>query len=280
MIVVKVGGSLFDSAALGPALRAFIESLGPAEVLLVPGGGPVADAVRKLDRTHGLGEEAAHWLALQSLSVTRTFLERLVGSREEPNPLTPFPKKEGGTEPNTTDITQSATVLSPSPLRGGVGEGLFSEPPPPAPLASGEGEPPAGSPCNPLLLGKGEQVLGASGRTASVNERVVPPPFPLARGAGKVGCLDCFTFALEDEGCPGALPHSWSVTTDSIAARAALVLRAERLVLLKSVDVPPGTPWEFASANGWVDTHFPQIAKALACPIEVVNFRSRLHARA
>ncbi|MBP3959477.1 tRNA epoxyqueuosine(34) reductase QueG [Gemmata sp. G18] len=50
------------------------------------------------------------------------------GRGEEPTPLTPFPKKEGGTEPNTTDITQSATVLSPSPLRGGVGEGLQPSP--------------------------------------------------------------------------------------------------------------------------------------------------------
>ncbi|WP_239465564.1 polynucleotide kinase-phosphatase [Gemmata sp. SH-PL17] len=38
----------------------------------------------------------------------------------EPNPLTPFPRKEGGTE--------SEAVLSPSPLGGGVGEGLQTEP--------------------------------------------------------------------------------------------------------------------------------------------------------
>ncbi|MBP3958286.1 glycosyltransferase family 39 protein [Gemmata sp. G18] len=38
------------------------------------------------------------------------------GEERQPNPLTPFPKKEGGTEPTM--------VLSPSPLGGGVGEGL------------------------------------------------------------------------------------------------------------------------------------------------------------
>ncbi len=74
MIVVKVGGSLFDSPRLGPALRAYLDALAPADVLLVPGGGPVADAVRELDRTHGLGEEAAHWLALRSLGVTKELL--------------------------------------------------------------------------------------------------------------------------------------------------------------------------------------------------------------
>ncbi len=102
MIVVKVGGSLFDSPALGPALRTFIESLKPADVLLVPGGGPVADAVRELDRTHKLGEEDSHWLALQSLSVTKAFLERVVA---EPTPLTPSLERKG--EPNQTQQARS-----------------------------------------------------------------------------------------------------------------------------------------------------------------------------
>ena len=199
MIVVKVGGSLFDHPALGPALRAFVESLAPADVLLIPGGGPVADAVRELDRVHGVGEESAHWLALRALGVTAAFLEGIA----RPTPPTPLPE------------------------------------------------------------GRGEKS---------------PPPF--REGGWGVGVLNCFTFACEDEGRPGSLPHTWAVTTDSIAARAAVVFRAERLVLLKSVDIPSGTPWETAAANGWVDAHFPQIAEALACPVEVVNFRRKLPARA
>ena len=82
MIVVKVGGSLFDHAGLGPALREFVAGLAPADVLLVPGGGPVADAVRELDRVHGLGEEASHWLALRSLDVTAELLLSLTSPLE------------------------------------------------------------------------------------------------------------------------------------------------------------------------------------------------------
>jgi hypothetical protein len=63
------------------------------------------------------------------------------------------------------------------------------------------------------------------------------------------------------------------VTSDSIAARAAVVFGAGRLVLLKSVDVPPGTPWEYAVGRGWVDRHFPKVVAGAAFAIEVVNFR-------
>ena len=72
---------------------------------------------------------------------------------------------------------------------------------------------------------------------------------------------------------PGALPHTWAVTTDSIAARAAVVYGAERLVLLKSVDVPAGTTWEVAAERGWVDRHFPHVIANAPFPVEVVNFR-------
>ncbi|MCI0701512.1 MAG: hypothetical protein L0241_10560 [Planctomycetia bacterium] len=209
MIVVKVGGSLFDHPALGVGLRAFVESLAPKEVLLVPGGGPLADAVRALDRTHTLGEEASHWLALRALSVTGEMLRRML---EEPTPPVPFPSlREGGVR--------------------------------------------TAPPALPSLFGKGVGGLGHS------------------------HLLDPFSFALEDESRPSALPHSWSVTTDSIAARVAGVFRAERLILLKSTDIPPGISWVEVASRGWVDAHFPQVVATLACPVEAVNFRRELDAR-
>ena len=85
MIVVKVGGSLYDWPGLGPALRAFVAALDPAPVLLVPGGGDFADAVRKLHGVHGLTEEQSHWLALESLWAPAGFLGDELPSDKFPN---------------------------------------------------------------------------------------------------------------------------------------------------------------------------------------------------
>lgn len=59
------------------------------------------------------------------------------------------------------------------------------------------------------------------------------------------------------------LPWGWHVTSDSIAARLAAVLEADRLTLLKS-SPPPGSGthdgWRRAAAAGWVDAFFPLAA--------------------
>ncbi len=65
-IVVKVGGSLFDLPDLGPRLVQFLARLPTREIILVPGGGPIADLIRKFDQLHGLGEE--RW----DVSITHT----------------------------------------------------------------------------------------------------------------------------------------------------------------------------------------------------------------
>jgi len=89
MTVVKVGGSLFDNPQLGPNLRAWLAAQGwilepkspdlpERPVLLIPGGGDFAEAVRKLDRIHGLRKQAAHRIALQSLTVSAQFLHHLL----------------------------------------------------------------------------------------------------------------------------------------------------------------------------------------------------------
>jgi aspartokinase-like uncharacterized kinase len=78
LTVVKVGGSLFDLPDLGPRLRSWLGSLAARPVLLVPGGGTSADVVRTWDRTHGLGNETAHWLALRAMTLNAHFLAELL----------------------------------------------------------------------------------------------------------------------------------------------------------------------------------------------------------
>ena len=86
MIVAKVGGSLYDDPRLGTGLREWLgEQTTP--VMLVPGGGQFADVVRTLDRTHALGEDAAHWLAIRSLSAAAHFLESLIGRPSYRHPI-------------------------------------------------------------------------------------------------------------------------------------------------------------------------------------------------
>jgi aspartokinase-like uncharacterized kinase len=82
LTVAKVGGSLFDLPDLRDRLRDWLRSVaGP--VLLVPGGGDGADIIRRLDQTHGLGEEAAHWVALRVLTVNAHLLAGLIGGSVE-----------------------------------------------------------------------------------------------------------------------------------------------------------------------------------------------------
>jgi aspartokinase-like uncharacterized kinase len=78
---VKVGGSLFDLSDLGPRLRRWLDAHAPRQTILVPGGGPTADAVCALDRTHNLGDDTAHWLALRALSLNARLLRALLGKR-------------------------------------------------------------------------------------------------------------------------------------------------------------------------------------------------------
>ena len=80
--VVKVGGSLFDDPGLRDKLSTLIAEF-PGRCLLVAGGGAFADTVRGLDVVHGLGEVAAHGVALESLHASAAFVRHLVGEQAE-----------------------------------------------------------------------------------------------------------------------------------------------------------------------------------------------------
>jgi aspartokinase-like uncharacterized kinase len=192
LTIVKVGGSLFDWPELPERITSFLDARRARDrderVVLIAGGGPAADVVRRLDRIHGLGEETAHRLAIEALDLTALFLAGLI--------------------PNTVLIERSENLA----------------------LAWKSGRKPVLSPRQ--ILGEFEQW-------------------------GK-----------------NALPATWDVTSDSIAARIALDLRAHRLILLKSAPLPAGASREAAARLGLVDPMLPVIARDLA-PVEYLNLRER-----
>lgn len=77
---------------------------------------------------------------------------------------------------------------------------------------------------------------------------------------------------------PGkTLSTNWDVTSDSIAARLAIVLQAEELVLMKSTlpaaDTKPPTDFKQLAACGYVDAMFPQLVPDLPV-IRAVDLRA------
>jgi 5-(aminomethyl)-3-furanmethanol phosphate kinase len=68
------------------------------------------------------------------------------------------------------------------------------------------------------------------------------------------------------------LPASWAVTSDSIAARIALRVKAPRLVLLKSRSIRRDATRHEAARVGLIDPFFPVAARGLA-RVEYFNLR-------
>jgi 5-(aminomethyl)-3-furanmethanol phosphate kinase len=88
-----------------------------------------------------------------------------------------------------------------------------------------------------------------------------------------VAILQVHAFLKQDERSDDSLPHTWDTTTDAIAARAAQVGNATRLIMLKSVDLPPRIHWEDAVVAGYVDPIFPQIVSRAGLCVEWINLR-------
>jgi probable H4MPT-linked C1 transfer pathway protein len=149
--VVKIGGGLLEHAGcLDTVLAAIADVARDEPLLVVPGGGPFADAVRRQDERLGLSDEASHWMAVLGMDQ----YAHLIVSR----------------------------------LRGAV---LVSD---------------------------------AAGLAAAI-------------GAGRIPVLAPYAWLRrEDTRREDCLPHSWQVTSDSIAAWVAGAIGAQRLVLVK----PPG----------------------------------------
>jgi len=66
--VVKVGGGLLGRAsALDLVVEALTAFRTGRRVVVLPGGGPFADAVRQMFKRIKIGEDAAHWMAVLSM---------------------------------------------------------------------------------------------------------------------------------------------------------------------------------------------------------------------
>jgi aspartokinase-like uncharacterized kinase len=185
-IVVKVGGSLYDWPDLGPRLRRWLDANTPRETILVPGGGPTAEVIRALDRTHHLGEETAHWLALRALAINAELLAALL---------------PGACVIDGPDLAELVWEQDRRPV------------------------------------------------------------------------LDAFAFCESDEADPGRLPHTWAVTSDSVAARLAVVAGAGELVLLKSAAPPPGDVAAWAEV-GYVDPWLPRVLADTCIRVQAADLRN------
>jgi aspartokinase-like uncharacterized kinase len=81
--VVKLGGSVISDASLcDVVLRVIGRCASTHRLLVVPGGGRFADAVRELDCRVGLSDDAAHWMAVRAMDESaRVVVDRLAGGR-------------------------------------------------------------------------------------------------------------------------------------------------------------------------------------------------------
>jgi aspartokinase-like uncharacterized kinase len=89
--VIKIGGGLAKvPGALDRVCRAIGASGRDHRILVLPGGGPFANAVRDFDRTVGLSPDAAHWMAVLAMDqYAHVLAERIPGAAliEEPGAL-------------------------------------------------------------------------------------------------------------------------------------------------------------------------------------------------
>lgn len=84
-LVVKIGGGLLTAHGIDGLRRAcgeVAELAAARPVLVVPGGGPFADAVRAVDARVGLGDAVAHALALQAMDQLGVLVRSLLPSAE------------------------------------------------------------------------------------------------------------------------------------------------------------------------------------------------------
>lgn len=82
LIAIKVGGGLTAfPGALDRVSRAITGLAGQYRILVLPGGGPFADAVRNFQRQDTLSTDGAHWMAILAMDqYAHVLAERIPGA--------------------------------------------------------------------------------------------------------------------------------------------------------------------------------------------------------
>lgn len=80
--IVKVGGGLLGKAGALELVAEALTAFSPGRRLLIlPGGGPFADAVRTMFRRVKIGDDAAHWMAVLGMDqYAHALVARLAGA--------------------------------------------------------------------------------------------------------------------------------------------------------------------------------------------------------
>lgn len=148
--VIKVGGSLGQSPAL-PNLMQIISKLGNRhKILIVPGGGAFANAIRDYDQRFGVAQDTGHWMSilamdqyghlLASMIADSTLVHGLAAARETlssgriPILLTYNLLRQTDALPKSWDITSDSIAVWLADLAGARQvvllksvDGLFSD---------------------------------------------------------------------------------------------------------------------------------------------------------
>lgn len=167
MWVVKLGGSLLRSGSLDKWLELIVKN-GAGKLVIVPGGGVFAEQIRKLQRSWGFDDKAAHHMAMLAMEQYASLLQ----SRA----------------PELTLIDNAGDLVD------------------------------------------------------ALEQQQLPVWLPVAMASR----------------C-GTLPQSWDVSSDSLALWLAERLKAQHLILIKSVQAD-GMSLRKLAAVGRVDSYFPQLA--------------------
>jgi len=100
LIVVKVGGGLSAiPGALDVVGRGIAAAARRHRILVVPGGGPFADAVRAFEQREPLSADAAHWMAILAMDqYAQVLVERIPGAAllDEPGAIRAALPSAGG----------------------------------------------------------------------------------------------------------------------------------------------------------------------------------------